>query len=318
MTPDSRPRAPLLPLFLLIIYVLGGLMVGNFLGLAVTSLLFGYGLEDVVRLTSAPEELPNSRVALLLLQGFSAGCAFLLAPWLYLKFSLGKKVSELSTAAASPLLLTLGLAAALALLAIPFNGWLHGLNQQIELPAALAGLEAWAKDKETQLEQLTLFLTNFSHPGEYLLALVVIAVLPAVGEELVFRGLMQPLLVRWTGRVHVGIWLTAVIFSFFHFQFYGFLPRTFLGALFGYLYLWSGQLWAPIAAHFVNNATTVTLIYLGRLGLVPFAVEDDAAVPWSVGLLSAAITVILLIRFRQNHRGTTAPGHQWPAASERL
>jgi hypothetical protein len=84
-----------------------------------------------------------------------------------------------------------------------------------------------------------------------------IAILPALGEELLFRGLIQHLISRWFRNSHVAIFGTAFLFSFIHFQFFGFVPRFLLGLYFGYLLFWSGSLWLPIVAHLINNGLAV-------------------------------------------------------------
>src|SRR5207344_1198984 len=92
--------------------------------------------------------------------------------------------------------------------------------------------------------------------------LFIIAFLPALGEELFFRGMMQKLFSQLTKNNHLAIIITSIIFSAIHLQFYGFLPRMVLGIFLGYLLVWSGSLWLPILAHFVNNASAVLFTFL--------------------------------------------------------
>lgn len=87
--------------------------------------------------------------------------------------------------------------------------------------------------------------------------LMVMAVCPAITEEFFFRGALQRLIGKWSHNPHLVIWSVAILFSAFHLQFYGFIPRMLLGAYFGYLLLWSRSIWVPVFAHFVNNATAV-------------------------------------------------------------
>src|SRR5690554_5832087 len=105
-------------------------------------------------------------------------------------------------------------------------------------------------------------MTRFDNAGDFILALIVIGLIPAVGEELLFRGLVQNQIGAITKNIHVAIWLAAFLFSTFHFQFYGFVPRMFLGVLFGYLYYWSGNLFIAMLAHFINNGLTLILLYM--------------------------------------------------------
>ena len=92
------------------------------------------------------------------------------------------------------------------------------------------------------------------------------AILPAIGEELLFRGVFQRLLTEWTRNIHWGIILAALLFSFFHFEFYGFLPRFLLGVFFGYLFVWTSSIWVPILAHFTNNFIIVVYSFYQATG----------------------------------------------------
>jgi uncharacterized protein len=100
----------------------------------------------------------------------------------------------------------------------------------------------------------------------------------------------------------VAIWLTATLFSLLHFQFYGFVPRLLLGALFGYLYWWSGNLAVPVLAHFVNNGFTVFIMFLHQKGVLSIDLEQPGQIPPTLALASAGLTVALLYWFWQISR----------------
>lgn len=185
---------------------------------------------------------------------------------------------------------------------MPFDGLIIEWNQNISLPQTLAPLEQWIRDKEKGLENLTKYLTTFNTPGQLLVTLLVIAVIPAIGEETLFRGILQRNLTYWTGNVHVGVWLAAALFSAIHVQFLGFVPRMLLGALFGYLYVWSRNLWVPILAHFVNNGFTVLMVYLYQRKVVSMDIESTESVPIVGALASLVVTVGLLTYFRKSNR----------------
>jgi membrane protease YdiL (CAAX protease family) len=170
-------------------------------------------------------------------------------------------------------------------------------------PEFLKEFEIWAKNAESQATNLTKVMTTFATPSEVLIGLLVIAVLPAIGEEVVFRGLFQNELMRASGNIHVAIWLSAFIFSTIHFQFYGFIPRLLLGGLFGYLYFWSGNLLIPIVAHFFNNAFGVIMIYLYQHKITDLNVEDNTAAPITYVLMNLFITAGLLYYFRKHYQG---------------
>jgi len=172
-------------------------------------------------------------------------------------------------------------------------------NAGIHFPEFLSEFENWARLSEDRAEELTKFMTSFSSTGEFALAFVVIAILPAIGEEFVFRGMLQPQLTRATNNIHVAIWTSAIIFSAFHLQFFGFVPRMLLGALFGYLFYWSGNLWMAMFAHFVNNGFSVVTLYLNQKGVVNVDVEStDVVAPWYVILVFTLLSGALLYYFK--------------------
>ena len=137
-------------------------------------------------------------------------------------------------------------------------------------------------------------MTKMELPIDLLVAMLVIAVLPAIGEELVFRGLIQNELYRGTKNIHVAIWVAAILFSAIHFQFFGFVPRLLLGALFGYLYYWSRNLWIPILAHFVNNGLSVLVMYFYQRGSFEYDLENPESVPLNAVIISGVVTIGLL------------------------
>jgi membrane protease YdiL (CAAX protease family) len=183
------------------------------------------------------------------------------------------------------------------------------LNQQLQLPEALAGLEATMKAMEADAEALTERLLTMNSVGELLLTLGLVAVIPAVGEELFFRGTIQQL-IRTKWGPHVAVWLTALIFSAIHFQFYGFVPRMLLGALMGYLLVWSGSLWYPILAHFVNNGTVVLFYYIDKKGWIHFDPETFGSKETAIaGYISIVVVSFLLWIYRKKLR-PTLPNNQ--------
>ena len=141
-----------------------------------------------------------------------------------------------------------------------------------------------------QMDQPLAFLTN----------LILIALTPAIGEELVFRGLALPLFQRISGSVHLGIWLSAVMFSFFHFQIEGFLPRMVLGLVLGYSYYFTGSLWIPMILHFLNNGIQVVAIYSGFSQYTEMQLNEMPQVPVYVAILST-LCLFLTARSLQHY-----------------
>ncbi len=174
-----------------------------------------------------------------------------------------------------PLKATPALLVILLILSInPFMNFLGAVNSEMHLPGWLEGLENWMRQAEETATEITEAFLKVNGPGGLLFNLFMIALLPALGEELLFRGVIQKILTAMTRNHHWGIWLAAALFSALHMQFFGFVPRLLLGALFGYLLVWSGSLWMPILAHFINNAGAVTLMYLADKGIVSRSVEE--------------------------------------------
>jgi uncharacterized protein len=161
------------------------------------------------------------------------------------------------------------LSIAMVWFASPLINELGMWNASIELPPFLSGLEEWMKEKEAAAEELTNLFIETKTIGGLLFNIVLIGIIPGVGEELLFRGVIQKIFAKWTRSSHWAIWLTAALFSALHLQFYGFFPRMLLGAMFGYMLVWSGNLWLPILAHFINNATAVVAYYLYERQLIP-------------------------------------------------
>jgi membrane protease YdiL (CAAX protease family) len=144
---------------------------------------------------------------------------------------------------------------------IPFINLLGDWNHHLVLPKVFSEIETWMKSSEDEAAQLTeKFLKVHTFQG-LLFNIFLIAVLPAIGEELYFRGALQGVIQQWRG-VKTSIWIVAIVFSTIHMQFYGFVPRMLMGAFFGYLLFWSGNMWLPIAAHFTNNVMAVIFYYL--------------------------------------------------------
>lgn len=146
--------------------------------------------------------------------------------------------------------------------AFPAINWMGELNSRLDLPDIMQDMEEWMIGMENQAQEMVRAFLVMDTPVDFVINLFVLAVVPAVTEELFFRGTVQPLLHRWLKNAHVAIWVTAFVFSFFHLQFLGFFPRLLLGIGLGYAAFWSGNLWVPIAGHFVNNGMAVVLAFI--------------------------------------------------------
>lgn len=174
----------------------------------------------------------------------------------------------------------------------PIAQWLLIFNKNLPLPD-------WASSLEQDLGNLATALLVMESPWELIFNLITIALIPAIGEELLFRGVLQQKLSALTRKPHVSVWLAAIIFSAVHGQFEGFLPRLALGAALGYLLYWTGNLWIPIIAHFFNNALQVVFRYFAE---VPTQTEPNPSFPLlllALSIILAAVLAYLLTNFNR-------------------
>lgn len=181
----------------------------------------------------------------------------------------------------------------------PFFEWTILLNEQMKLPEFLSGVERWMRLKEDETSMLTNALLSRTSIGAFMINLFMVGVLAAVGEELLFRGCLQNIFIKWIGNPHLAIWITAIIFSAIHLQFYGFLPRMLIGALCGYLYFFGKSIWLPITAHFINNASAIVIaFYLTRTGR-PLDYFGYSMNLWPLSILSVIVGTGLLFSYKK-------------------
>ncbi len=187
--------------------------------------------------------------------------------------------------------------------AAPFINLIGELNANMVFPEWMSGVESWMKNAEENAEMLTKAFLKVDSVGGLFFNLFMVALLPAVGEELLFRGVIQRILTRWTRSYHWGIWIAAILFSALHMQFYGFVPRMLLGVLFGYLLVWSGSMWLPVLAHFINNAIAVIAYYFVDKKLLNPNIEEigSTAGSYYMAVISLGLIVVFLIMIKRQN-----------------
>ncbi|MFN8242150.1 MAG: CPBP family intramembrane glutamic endopeptidase [Bacteroidales bacterium] len=149
----------------------------------------------------------------------------------------------------------------LAILVLPLVAYVAKLNMQIVSGGFFPGIYKKIIAVEREASSISsVLMTSSGIPG-LMLCVFIVALLPSLSEELFFRGFLQRFLVNNVQSAHLSVWIAAFVFSFIHFQFLGFLPRMLLGLIFGYLFLWSGNIWLPVIAHFCNNLVPVVSLY---------------------------------------------------------
>jgi len=176
--------------------------------------------------------------------------------------------------------------------ALPLINWMISFNEMLKLPEFLKGVETWMKQSEEAAARLTGAFLNTTTPGGLLFNLFMIALLPALGEEFMFRGLLQRLFAEWFNNMHIAILLSAFLFGAMHMQFYGVLPRICLGLLFGYLFYWTGSLWIPVFGHFINNGSAVVTAYLSKTGVITGDWEKFGSTDNVFVIITSALAVL--------------------------
>jgi len=155
---------------------------------------------------------------------------------------------------------------------IPFINYMAEINLKMEIP--IRALDKLLRSLESTAEEMMVAFTATKSIAGLLVNLLMIGVIASVGEELIFRGLLQRLLIDMVKNVHLAILFTALLFSAFHFQFFSFLPRFILGVILGYMMFYGRSIWYPILAHFVNNAMGVIYYYFNSRGSADDMLEE--------------------------------------------
>lgn len=274
------------------LFLIGFLFIGSIVQV-VTIMAVGASMSDILGSDGDFSKLPNAWLGMILGQGFGSFFGFIGTAWLYWKIIEKKSWQDLNFEKI-PTLAVFGMVVLIEIAFMGFNGWLQELNQGVSFPESLKGLETLLKSMEDKLAETTKFFTDFTSFWQFLLAFFVIAVIAGIGEELIFRGLIMRKLLLGTGNPHIAIWVSAFIFAAIHFQFYGILPRMMLGVLFGYFYLWTGNIRVPIFAHIFNNGLAVTIMYLHNIGIVKTDLESMDDVPTSIVGFSLIATIGLM------------------------
>lgn len=294
--PILKPLSPFLKLLVLILIILVCLLFVNIIGLLI-ALTFQDGSITEIAEKLSDYSNPDTLGLLKFFQIINQLGMFVIPVIIFVLLADGKfwKNLSLESVPRLPLLLSGSL---LMITSIPLVGFLAEVNQGLNLPESWSTIENWMIKSEDDANELMKIFLSTSSFGAYLLNMFMIALMAAVGEELLFRGALFRIFQDWTKNVHLTVFLTALFFSAFHLQFFGFLPRFMLGIFLGYMLVWSKNLWVPIVVHFAYNGFAVTAMFLASKG----AVETDydsfgQAVPASFIWISIVLTGILFYTF---------------------
>ena len=277
--------------FMLIGFAIAGIILASVISIPIWTNMTGRSIKEMeIGLTD-----PANSNAFRVIQSIEAIIGFLL-PAILTAFLLNRKPMKLIGFYGKINWKQVSLVLLIMFVALLVSGFLSYVNEMIPITESLklkfTKMEA---DYNKQVEAII----GLNNAGEYILALIIMAFLPALCEETLFRGGLQNFLTRSTRMPWLSIIIVSILFSLAHFSFYGFLSRFFLGAVLGLLYQYSGKIWLNILAHFFNNAFAITALYIYKLQgkSLEDAINDKASTFW--GILALPIIIVLLMVFKK-------------------
>lgn len=297
--PVIRYMSPGAKFFFLILLIILCLFVVLAIGMSIAVPFFGNNLEALLQTSGKldPVQIPFMKYV----QIVSQIGTFIVPVIVYSRLVEGNPMNYLRLSAA-PHPLTVFLTISLFIISIPATNYLLQLNQALDLPASMADFEQRVKEMEKNAEVMTLAFLETSNFQGFLVNMLMIAILPAIGEELLFRGALTRIFFEWSRNIHVAVLISSLVFTMMHMQFYGLLPRFVLGYMLGYLFVWSGNLWVPMIAHFLNNGIVVVAAYLSESGQISLDIRDfgNTGSYWVIaGSFGVSLMLFWVIRKRE-------------------
>jgi len=296
MTSNSSVfNQPSMQLFLIVALCLVSALIFSLIGGLAVILFYGFDMSSFYDYSN-----PNTIEGLKLFQLLSSIGLFIVPPIVYALITSKSILPALNLNQVSkPIYWVLVLF--IMVVASPIMAWVVEVNAQMSLPSFMSSIEDWMKQSEASAEVLTKAFISFDGLASLFYILLIVAVVPAIGEELLFRGVIQKIFKNWTNNHHIAIWVTAIIFSALHMQFYGFLPRMLLGVFFGYLLVWSSSLWLPILGHFINNGSVVVLSYFypELMENTELNIFNEDGKTWLPTIISFILVAVGIFLFKQ-------------------
>ena len=285
--------SPSVKLIFAALVVVGTWFVFQIIAVTTGMVIFSVSMENALDIMQTRQN-PDGVAFLKYVQGITATGLFIVSS-LIIAYFLDTSVTGYLYLDRIPNRFYFVLVALLTISILPFTNLLTEINGLLQLPEFLNPVQKFFTEKEAQMEEIMRSFLDVRGIGAFLVNVLIIAVIPAIGEELLFRGVFQRLFISLTKNAHVGIFITAFLFSALHLQFLSFLPRMVLGVLFGYLVLWSKSLWPAILAHFLNNSLALAYYHLLYSGKIEVDLEHLGTPGHSlyIGLLSMVISAVL-------------------------
>lgn len=286
-----------LQFLLMILLAVGGLILGMIICGIIVLIIYGHSA-FMSMLVMSDNMSATALNSLKIIQMGSSVFGFLVPAIFFAKVIVRQPVPYLKANWRFPLILLL-VVFFIMLIATPLMEVIITFNQKMVFPPFLKGMERWMRNMEDTAGKQTEILLQMKTPGAFLINLLMIAILPAVSEEFIFRGCFQQIFTGWTKSLHWGVWLSAALFSFIHFQFFGFLPRMLLGVFFGYFAAWSGSIWPGVLGHFLNNGTAVVVSYLYQNKMIKVNPDEQQMFDWKSYTFSLILTLILFLTYKK-------------------
>ena len=295
MTINQRTHlSPGIQLCYFILLSVAIVFIGYIIGLAV--IIATYGLDTLMQIARLNLTNPDTVSALWIVQIAGMTVPLMIAP-VFFAYIIARQPQDYlkPTLSFSPILLVLVLC--IMFISSPLIEFLARINQKMIFPPSLKFIYEWMREKEDTAQKLTAVLLQMKTVGSMIKNVVLIGLLTAIAEEFTFRGCLQTIFVRWTKNYHVAVWITAIIFSAFHVEFFGFLPRLLLGVVLGYFVAWSGSIWPAVWGHFINNGTAVVVTYLYQHKKIKINPDDQHMFTYAGYIFSLIIVLFLLFMY---------------------
>ncbi|WP_460695088.1 lysostaphin resistance A-like protein [Mucilaginibacter puniceus] len=297
MTTNQRKQpSPAIQLILFIGIAVGVMMIGYLLG--VLAIFAVYGLETLMQLAQLNLTNPDTINALWILQVVSTTIPLFIAPVLFAKVIVKEPQEYLRPTWSFPPVL-LVLVFCIMFISSPLIEFLANINQKMSFPPSLKFIYDWMREKEDAAQKLTGILLQMKTVGSMIRNVIIVGLLTAIAEEFMFRGVIQTIFTRWTKNYHAAIWITAILFSSFHMEFFGFLPRLMLGVVLGYFVAWGGSIWPAVWGHFINNGTAVVVTYLYQHKKIKVNPDDQHMFNYVAYIISLIIVLFLLFMYKK-------------------
>jgi membrane protease YdiL (CAAX protease family) len=293
--PPRKQMHPAAQFFTLFGLLIGFLFAGTLIAIAIITASFGTEtLNQIMTMNISSQRTEN---ALWILQLLGTTLPILIAPVIFSYAIMREPEKYLKTSFHFPW--TLVAIVFLCMLAsFPVIELLGNFNEKMVLPKFLDGVQKWMRDSEDEAQKVSDAMMQMKTLKSMIFDLLVIGLLTGIVEEFMFRGCLQTILMRWSKNQHAAVWITAILFSAFHMEFFGFLPRLVLGVLFGYFTVWSGSVWPAVWAHFVNNGTDVVLTYLAQHKMINLDPNDQHTFNTAGYIIGIIFTILFLLIYR--------------------